>query len=271
MRGYENRKITLFSLLILGGVLTSALFALDKDNPEIIPDTLNMVIATDTASHENMAINIASLDSLNNEEDRYTHLTEQDFQLVAEELDVEVAAIKAVVEIEAGKAMQGFWAPGIPVINFDNSMYAKYKNKVESTAGAKNEKVPEGLKGYALKEWTLLIKMRKINAQGANMGTFWGMFQIGGFNYRICGCKSVDEFVRRMSYSELEQLQLFAIFITETGMVESLRKKDWASFARRYNGSSYARRGYHTRMAKAYAKYKKDEIGKEIIESEKEI
>ena len=197
---------------------------------------------------------IADSMSLDNP-DRYTHLTEEDFNRVAEELGVEVAAIKAVVVIEAGSAMKGFWAPGIPVINFDPTMYAKYKNKVTDKKGAKNESVPAGLSGYALKEYRQLINARKTNAQGANMGTFWGMFQIGGFNYKLCGCETVDEFVRLMAYSEFEQLELFAIFIKNTGMLKYLKDKDWKSFARKYNGPSYAKRGYHTKMANAYKKF----------------
>lgn len=241
----KNIGLILF-LMILGGGLSSALFASDLKEESLVPDTLP----------KPSLLLINDVDSIGDDEsERYLHLTERDFRLVAEELGVEVAAIKAVVEIEAGKAMKGFWAPGIPVINFDRSMYNKYKNKALSKEGAKGETIPEGLSGYALKEWTELIKARKINAQGANLGTFWGMFQIGGFNYKLCGCENVDEFVKRMAYSELEQLQLFAIFITNTGMVDSLRKKDWATFARKYNGPSYAKRGYHTKMAKAYKIY----------------
>lgn len=188
---------------------------------------------------------------------RYTKLTEADFEIVARELDVEVAAIKAVVSIEAGSEMKGFWAPGIPVINFDRSMYNRFCQRATDRSGAKGEKVPEGLSGYALQEWTQLINARKVNAQGANMGTFWGMFQIGGFNYKLCGCENVNEMVRLMSYSELEQLELFATFITNSGMLPDLKAKNWAGFARKYNGPSYARRKYHTRMAQAYQKYKK--------------
>ncbi len=190
------------------------------------------------------------------EDSRYTELTDADFIQVAKELDVEVAAIKAVVIIEAGTQMKGFWAPGIPVVNFDRTMFNRFKNKVASPVKAKGEKVPEGLKGYALKEWTQLINARKINAQGANMGTFWGMFQIGGFNYKKCGCETIEEFVKRMAYSELEQLELFAAFITNCGMLDDLRKKNWAGFAKKYNGASYAKRGYHTKMAAAYKKFK---------------
>lgn len=191
------------------------------------------------------------------EASRYTRLTDEDFRIVAEELDVEIAAIKAVVSIEAGANMKGFWAPGVPVINFDRAMYNRFRHSAKDKSGAKGEKVPAGLTGYALQEWTQLINARRTNAQGANMGTFWGMFQIGGFNYKLCGCESVDEMVRLMSYSELEQLELFATFITNAGMLNDLKNKNWAAFARKYNGASYARRGYHTKMANAYNKFKK--------------
>ena len=189
--------------------------------------------------------------------DRYTKLTDQDFAFVAEELGVEVAAIKAVVLIETNNQMQGFWAPGVPVINFDKVMYNRFRQKVASKEGAKGEKVPAGLSGHALREWTQLIDARKVNAQGANMGTFWGMFQIGGFNYKLCGCETVDEFVKLMSESEFRQLELFATFIRKGGMLDDLKKRNWAGFARKFNGPRYAKRGYHTKMAAAYKKLKK--------------
>ena len=204
------------------------------------------------------ALKKAEVDSILPKEDaktRYTTLTDADFRKVGEELGVEVAAIKAVVVIEAGNKMEGFWAPGVPVVNFDPAMYSRYRGKAKNKSGDKNAKVPSGLKGYALKEWTQLVNARKVNAQGADMGTFWGMFQIGGFNYKLCGCESVEEMVRLMSYSELEQLELFAAFLVNTGMVNDLRAKNWSSFARKYNGASYARRGYHTKMAAAYKRF----------------
>lgn len=197
--------------------------------------------------------------AVENPEDRYARLSDADFRKAAEKLGVEVAAIKAVVSIEAGSAMKGFFAPGVPVINFDAAMYRRFVGKVANKRGDKSAKVPSGLTGYGLKEWTQLVNARKVNSEAANMGTFWGMFQIGGFNYRFCGCETVQEFVDRNSYSELEQLQLFAVFITKGKMLADLQSKNWAGFARKYNGASYARRGYHTRMAAAYKKYKQQE------------
>lgn len=193
---------------------------------------------------------------------QYKTLTDEDFKIVAKELGVEVAAIKAVVKIEAGPKLEGFWAPGVPVVNYAKSLFNKYNGKTKGRK-IKDAKVPSGLSGYALKEWTSLTNARKINADAADMGTYWGMFQIGGFNYKLCGCESVEEMVAKVCESEFSQLEMFAVFIRNSGMLESLKKKDWQAFARKYNGPSYAKRGYHTRMAKEYANFKsKEKAGK---------
>lgn len=195
---------------------------------------------------------MAEIDS----DSRYKTLTDADFRKVAAELDVEVAAIMAVVRIEAGAKMEGFWAPGVPVINFDRTMYNQSKPTRNVKASA-SEKVPSGItSAYGKKEWGQLIAARKVNLDKANMGTFWGMFQIGGFNYKLCGCSTVQEFVDRMCYSEFEQLELFANFIKNAGILPALKQKNWSAFARKYNGPSYAKRGYHTRMAAEYKKFK---------------
>lgn len=189
---------------------------------------------------------------------RYTTLTDEDFRRVAEELQVEVAAIKAVVVIEAGKAMEGFWGPGVPVVNCDRSMWGAAGRKVKNRAKAPADtQIPKGLKhAYARKAWQKLINARKICIEQADLCTFWGMFQIGGFNYRLCGCETIQEFVRLMSDSELEQLELFAAMLINTGQVRHLRTKNWSAFARAYNGPGYKRKGYHTRMAAAYKRFK---------------
>ena len=239
---------------LLAGIVWGTTTSSCGENAVSVETPADSVALADSLRHQQIredSLKAIEADSLT----RYTSLTEADFRLVAEELGVEVAAMKAVVSIEAGSAMKGFWAPGVPVINFDPTMYRQHASRAPSKAPDKSAKVPEGLTGYALKEWKQLTNARHTNAQGADMGTFWGMFQIGGFNYKLCGCKSVPEFVEKMSYSELEQLELFAHFIQNTGIVKHLKNKDWAKFSRAYNGPSYARRGYHTKMAAAYKKF----------------
>lgn len=249
------RRLTAFAVpAFVAGIALSAAAACGTSSGSPSPGEQAAADSARQAAIRADSIEAAHADSLS----RYESLTDEDFRLVAAELNVEVAAMKAVVAIEAGAAMKGFWAPGVPVVNFDPSMYRQHASKAVSKAPDKSAKVPPGLKGYALKEWTQLTNARHKNAQGADMGTFWGMFQIGGFNYKLCGCKTIEEFVEKMSYSELSQLELFARFIENTGMVKYLRNREWAKFSRAYNGPSYARRGYHTRMAAAYKKFSKN-------------
>lgn len=190
-------------------------------------------------------------------------LTEEDYRDVAARLGVEVATIKAVVEIEAGPSHEGFFKAGLPLINFDMSMYRKF-------AGKKGINLSKYYKSHAVvfarpsasrygstqaAQQERLRVARTIDNATAIQGCFWGMFQIGGFNWRKCGCSTIDEFVERMSRSEREQLELFADFMINTGMVQHLKTKNWSAFARSYNGPSYASRGYHTRLANSYAKH----------------
>lgn len=195
---------------------------------------------------------------------KYERLTEEDYREVADSLGVEVAAIKAVVDIEAGKAHKGFWSPGKPLINFDLSQFRRSarRNGVKLSKYSKSHAVvfarPNTRKygSQQAAQQARLDAARTIDDRSAIEGTFWGMFQIGGVSWKQCGADDIDDFVERMSRSERDQLDLFANFIRNCGMLDALRDKNWAAFARRYNGPSYRSRGYHTRMANAYARHK---------------
>lgn len=199
-------------------------------------------------------------------DDRYTRLTDEDYQAVADELGIEVAAIKAVVDIETGRCHQGFASPGRPLINFDLAMFKRFAKRrgVNLSKFKKSHAVvfarpnTKRYGSYQNAQHARLEAARKINNEAAIEGTFWGMFQIGGFNWKKCGAESLDDFVERMSQSEREQLELFASFIENSGMTKYLKAKNWSAFALRYNGTSYRSRGYHTRLAKAYAKHLKN-------------
>ncbi len=199
--------------------------------------------------------------------DKFERLTEDDFREVAQELGVEVAAIKAVVDIEAGRAHQGFYQPGKPIINFDLSMYNKFAPKHGVSLAAARKKAPvifarpntARYGSYQAAQYARLDAARAIDEPSALESAFWGMFQIGGFNWKLCGCSSVEEFVEKMSRSERDQLELFAKLITNCGMLAPLQKKQWLAFALKYNGPRAKSRGYHTRMASSYARHKQAE------------
>lgn len=191
-------------------------------------------------------------------------LTERDYAEVARELGVETAAIKAVVEIETGRAHRGFNPDGTPVINFDLAIFRKMARKNGVNLSHYSRSHPAVFRrpdiaahgSQQAAEHAVYSSAADIDEITAIEGTFWGMFQIGGFNWRMTGASSPAEFVARMSANERQQLELFAGFIRRSGLLRHLQSKNWSAFARGYNGPSYAARGYHTRLAKAYNKYK---------------
>lgn len=200
-------------------------------------------------------------------EDRYSRLTEADYEAVAEELGVEVAAIKAVVDIEAGVEHKGFWKPGKPIVNFSVKMYRKLAPRRGISLKKVQKRHPElfekpNVKKYGSSQaaYRACIEVAaRIDSVSAYESTFWGMFQIGGFNWQKCEASGLGEFVELMSRSERDQLELFARFIKNSGMLQDLKKKDWLRFALKYNGSEARSRGYHKRLAAAYRRHKSKE------------
>ncbi len=193
---------------------------------------------------------------------RYTRLTDYDYQRVAEELDVEIAAIKAVIDIEAGKGHHGFVAPGQPTLNFSTNMFRRALSRRGITVSAAKRRSSEAFRplnrkkygSYGKAQHARLESAMAIDSVSAITSCYWGMFQIGGFNWKKCGCSSPQEFANKMCESELAQLELFAHFIANNGMLKYLKAKNWYGFARIYNGR-HAKR-YASRMAAAYKRYK---------------
>jgi len=194
-------------------------------------------------------------------QDRYTRLTTADYKKVARELGVDVAAIKAVSSVEGGG--QGFVSPGKPTINFDISIFKQRLNKAGISISEARRQAPIAFAGvktkrygsYGAAQYARLENAFQVSRTIALESTFWGMFQIGGFNYRQCGCKDVEEMVRLMSQSEAMQLELFARFIKNTGMLKYIRKHDWVGFARAYNGSRYVA-SYSAKIRNAYNRHR---------------
>jgi hypothetical protein len=104
-------------------------------------------------------------------------------------------------------------------------------------------------------EYNRLEQARRIHREAADASASWGMFQIMGFNFALCGERSVESFVKAMCESERKQLILSGRFIRQSGMLSALRTKNWAEFAKRYNGPAYALNRYDEKLAMAYAKF----------------
>lgn len=190
-------------------------------------------------------------------------LIDEDFTQVAELLGCEPAALKAVQQVETG-GRGGFFSPGKPAILFEGHIFwtqlkKRGSNPEDYVKGNENILYPKWEKGHykgGIGEYDRLEQARKINREAADASASWGMFQIMGFNYAACGEESIESFVRSMCESEFKQLLLTANFIKKNSqMLQALQARDWAVFAKCYNGPAYAQNRYDVKLEAAYQKY----------------
>ena len=80
----------------------------------------------------------------------------------------------------------------------------------------------------------------------------WGMFQIVGMNFAVCGFATVEEYVAAMCDSEGAQLAAFGAFCAHEELDRALAAHDWERFALGYNGPGEAENGYDAKLAAAY-------------------
>lgn len=193
-------------------------------------------------------------------------LTDDRIAEIARENGIHPAALLAVKLIESG-TKSGFLDSGKPQILFEGHVFYKYlKANVKSLdmnklcAQYPNIVYPKWDRSKYFggeKEWTRLEQARKINLKYANYAASWGMFQVMGFNYKTCGCKSIDEFVEKMCTSQEQQLLLTLNFLKNSNLIVPLQKRQWATFAKGYNGPGFAQNKYHIKLQAAYNNYLK--------------
>jgi hypothetical protein len=189
-------------------------------------------------------------------------LTDDDFANAAKKLNCDIAAIKAVAEVESSG--NGFLSDGRVKILFEGHQFYKY------TKGAYATSNPT----ICFKKWTREFYTKGANADirgagelarleqamaldrtAALLSASYGKFQIMGFNFAVAGFKTVDEFYEAMQVSEGEHLNAFCNYIKGNSLDDELRTHNWAGFAYRYNGPEYKKNQYDTKLAKAHKKY----------------
>lgn len=203
-------------------------------------------------------------------------LRNKDLIAAAERLDVPLASIYAVNEVESmGK---GFLDNGKPVILFERHiMYrqlatarhagddtAELKRHADQLAAANPALVNPKPGGYigGTAEHQRLAMARLIDNTAALESASWGAFQIMGFHWRRLGYAGVQAFVAAMTADESQQLDAFTRFIeTDPALHKALRSRKWAEFARLYNGPDYLRNLYDTKLQRAYERHVACECG----------
>ncbi len=240
------RKIILTLFILINTLLTN-----NQASSQTLTDTLSTTINTNQQS---------TSDSITSPTEPL-RLTDEDYEIVANNLGIEVAVIKAVSAVEAGPNHIGFVEPGKPTLYFSVNMFKQNLRKRNINVSAATRSTSPAFLSLNKKKYGSSGKAHharlecalEIDTISAILSCYWGMFQIAGFNWKQCGCESPQEFAKKMSESEFAQLQLFANFVSNNKMLKHLKAKNWYSFARIYNGK-YAK-SYANKMARAYNRY----------------
>jgi hypothetical protein len=183
-------------------------------------------------------------------------LLAQDFTDAAQQLGCDVAAIKAVSEVESSGS--GFFDSGRPCLLFEAHQFSKfsYHHFDESHPDISSRKWDRSLYLGGEKEYDRLQKAMALDCRAALMSASYGRYQIMGFNYQAAGYDDVESYVRDMFASERNHLLAFARFIkSDNRLLKAIQSRDWPTFARYYNGPGYAENRYDQRLAAAYLKH----------------
>ena len=194
------------------------------------------------------------------------YLNENHYVEAAKKLNLEVNIIKTVTAVEA--LQFGFYNNGTPVTLFERHVF--YRELVASRGSAYATKItamyPDICNtqtgGYigGKAELTRLAKARGIDEAAALKSASYGLFQIMGFNYLQTGNVSVGKYFDNISIGEPQQLDAFVNYLLldkDGSLINNLRKKDFASFAREYNGPGYKKNQYDTKMMAEYLRLSK--------------
>lgn len=181
-------------------------------------------------------------------------LTDKGMDSICDTLGVSDAEVWAVLSVETRGF--GFFQDRRPQILFERHIFhGLTKGKYGNGNGDISSTQPGGyLRGSD--EYSRLEKAMELDKEAALQSASWGIGQVMGFNFKVAGFSSVEVMVAGMVNDENTQLMAMANFIKGNNLTEALKRKNWASFARGYNGKDYKKNEYDTRLAAAHAKFK---------------
>jgi peptidoglycan hydrolase-like protein with peptidoglycan-binding domain len=191
------------------------------------------------------------------------YLQTPDYVDAAQLLGIGQSAVRAVCMTETSGA--GFLPDGRCIILFERHKFYGYLVKkygqaqVNKLMAAGNSDIcnPQsgGYSGGA-GEYPRFNRAFAIDQECAMMSASWGLFQIMGENFSFCGYADVGSFVTAMRKSEDAHLMAFVSFCQKyaSGQLQTaLKARNWALFAKVYNGPNYAANQYDIKMANNYS------------------
>ncbi|WP_347454078.1 N-acetylmuramidase family protein [Acinetobacter thermotolerans] len=187
-------------------------------------------------------------------------LTEAQIQAQASKLGIEVAVLKAVIEVECKGS--GFNVDGTPVILFERHVFRQrlIANGKTATADKAMRERPDlcskttGNYGLYSAQHGRLNAAAQYHRESALESASWGIGQVMGYHWKALGYPTLQNFINAMYRDEASQLDAMCRYIVTNKLINALKNKDWKAFARGYNGPAYARNSYDVKLGNAYKK-----------------
>ncbi|CCV14966.1 N-acetylmuramidase family protein [Mesorhizobium sp. STM 4661] len=163
--------------------------------------------------------------------------------------------IHAFLDVETSG--HGFDAQDRPIILFEPHVFFRnLSGAARARAVAAGLAYPKwGENPYPRDSYPRLKAACAIDETAALKSASWGLGQVLGENFEAAGFLTVQAMVEAMMEDEALQLEAAVNFIAEKRLADKLRNHDWAGFAKGYNGASYRKNAYDTRLADAYRKW----------------
>ena len=178
------------------------------------------------------------------------------FALIAGRFNLDVATVRAVNEVEA--AGSGFTGDNVKALYEPHIAFRRTSGATRDQLAAAGVAYPsQGAQPYPKTSYARIDQCSAIAGEEvAALSTSWGLGQIMGFNFKACGYPNAVAMVRDFAKGETQQLEGMLTFISaNAAMLRALQRRDWAAFARLYNGPKYEINKYDKKLAAAYAKY----------------
>lgn len=211
--------------------------------------------------------------------------SEEQYKAMAMQLNVEVAAIKAIVMQECSGIP--FEINGLPKIRYERHRFYKllqlrYESQAAAAVQAAHKK---GVKkkiepfknpypqfpdlcfltsgGYGpegLHQYEKLAQAAELDFDLAIQACSWGGFQILAHEYAACGCVTSFEFANKFMSGSNGQMNIFVLFMKNVKPhgIEALRSRDWEGVASAYNGGNWEDNNpdYAKNLRNFYEKFK---------------
>jgi hypothetical protein len=191
----------------------------------------------------------------------FTPQVRNEIEAVAAWIGVEAAALLAIAEVEsAGRVFAEVDGRTEPLIRFEGHYFDRRlpaaKRAAARAAGLADPKAG-AVKNPASQaaRWVLLAKAAAIDHKAAHESVSWGLGQVMGSHWEWLGYENIDALVAEARSGAGGQTALMARYIDKAGLAPAIRRRDWAAFARGYNGPDFERLGYDRKIAKAYARH----------------